>query len=81
MLSTVGQFWNVLKYLRVPGTVIDQIKCRKLGEVEEKVEGLRYYLETVPGASWGRIAGALWFAEEHEALKSITAIVQQMRGM
>ncbi|CAI8010665.1 hypothetical protein GBAR_LOCUS6997 [Geodia barretti] len=40
-------------------------------EEEKRVAGLQYCLQTVPGVSWGRIAGVLWFMEEHTALETV----------
>ncbi|CAI8047445.1 hypothetical protein GBAR_LOCUS26218 [Geodia barretti] len=40
-------------------------------EEEKRVAGLQYCLQTVPGVSWGRIAGVLWYLEEHTALETV----------
>ena len=70
-LSTVREFWELLGYLGVPESVRDQISASQSysSEDEKRVAGLQYYLQTVPGASWGRIVGVLWFMKEHTALR------------
>ncbi|CAI8046495.1 hypothetical protein GBAR_LOCUS25729, partial [Geodia barretti] len=40
-------------------------------EEEKRVAGLQYCLQTVPGVSWGRIAGVLGFLGEHTALETV----------
>ena len=40
-------------------------------EDAKRMAGLEYYLKTVPGASWGRIAGVLWHMKEHTALETV----------
>ena len=69
-VSTVREFWDdLLYYLGVPRAVIGQIKyCQShSSEAEKRVAGLQYYLQTqtVPCASWWRIASVLWWMEEH----------------
>ena len=66
-MSTVRHF-GLLFYLGVPDSVTSDLYS---SEDEKKMAGLQYYLQTVPGASWGRIAGALWYMEEHTALETV----------
>ena len=40
-------------------------------EDEKKKAVLKYSLQTLPGMSWGRIAGVLWFLDEHTALETV----------
>ena len=74
-LSTVWKFWDdgLLRWLDVPQSVMDQIRASQSysSEDEERVAGLQYYLQTLPGASWGRIASVLWYMEEHTALETV----------
>ena len=83
-LSTVGKFWHggLLEWLEVPESVMDQIIASQSYSSEDKkrVAGLQYYLQTVPGASWGRIAGALWFMEEYTALETVRQYLPHTHG-
>ena len=38
---------------------------------KRRIAGLQYYLQTLPGASWEKIAGVLWRMEEHTALEEV----------
>ena len=84
-MSTVREFWGyygLLQYLGVPSAVIDQIISSQSysSEDEKRVAGLQYYLQTVPGASWGRIAGVLWYVEEHTALETVREYLPHKHG-
>ena len=84
-MSTVREFWGydgLLDYLGVPRAVIDQIISSQsyLSEDEKRVAGLQYYLQTVPGASWGRIASLLWYMEEHTALETVRKYLPHKHG-
>ena len=75
-VSTVRRFWDIgglLGYLGVPDSVMDQIINSQSysSEEEKRLAGLQYYLQTVPGVSWGRIASVLWSLEEHTALDTV----------
>ena len=84
-MSTVRRFWGVgelLGRLGVPLSVRDQIRGSSSHSTEEekRVAGVEYYLETMPGVSWSRIAGVLWYLEEHTALDSIRQYLPQKYG-
>ena len=84
-MSTVREFWGydgLLYYLGVPSAVIEQIRSSQSysSEDEKRVAGLQYYLQTVPGASWGRIAGVLWHMEEHTALETVREYLPHKHG-
>ena len=84
-LSTVRKFWGIgglLSNLLVPEPVMDQIRASQSysSEDEKRVAGLQYYLQTVPGASWGRIAGVLWLMEEHTALETVRQYLPHTHG-
>ena len=75
-LSTVRDFWEgggLLDVLGVPYSVRDQIRQDPSysSEDERRMAGLQYCLQTLPGVSWGMIAGVLWFLEEHTALETV----------
>ena len=84
-VSTVKNLWEgdgLLHYLLVPGSVIIQmrISLSYSSEDERRIAGLKYYLQTVPGASWGRIAGVLWVMEEHAALETVRQYLPHKHG-
>ena len=81
-LSTVRQFWWLLWCLGVPRSVRDQIIDSQSysSEDEKRMAGLQYCLQTVPGVSWGRIAGVLWKMEEHTALETVRQYLPPKHG-
>ena len=83
-MSTVRGFWygGLLDYLGVPSAVIHQITSSQSysSEDEKRVAGLKYYLQTVPGASWGMIASVLWYMEEHTALETVREYLPHKHG-
>ena len=88
-VSTVRQFWEygssgagLLWCLDVPWSVIDQIGDSQSysSEDEKRMAGLQYCLQTVPGVSWGRIAGVLWEMEEHTALETVRQYLPPKHG-
>ena len=84
-MSTVRDFWDgggLLDYLGVPSSVMDQIRTSQSysSEDEKRMAGLQYYLQTVPGASWGRIAGVLWYLEEQIALETVRQYLPHKPG-
>ena len=80
-VSSVRQFWSkdyddgwgLLEGLDVPYSVMDDIRASPSHSTEEekRIAGLQYYIQTVPGASWEKIAGLLWYLEEHTALEEV----------
>ena len=83
-MSSVRRFWDdgLLAYLRVPYSVQDQITDSSAysSEEERRVAGVEYYLQTVPGASWGRVAGMLWYRGEHTALEAVRQYLPHKHG-
>ena len=87
-MSTVTEFWRtddddgLMDRLLVPSSVEDDIMANPSYSTEEekRIAGLQYYLQTVPGASWERIAGALWFMEEHTALDEVRQYLPSTHG-
>ena len=49
-------------------------------EEEKRMAGLQYCLQTVPGVSWGRIAGVLWYLKEHTALETVRQYLPHTHG-
>ena len=87
-MSTVRQFWGVgigdglLEYLGVPVAVVIRIRDSQSysSEDEKRIAGLQYFLWTLPGVSWGRIAGVLWEMEEHTALETVRQYLPPKHG-
>ena len=84
-MSTVRRFWGsggLLGYLDVPDSLRAQISHSQTNSSEDKkrLAGLQYYLQTVPGVSWGRIAGVLWYMEEHTALDTVRQYLPHKHG-
>ena len=84
-MSSVGEFWDddgLLYYLNVPDSLQDQIRgsLAYSSEEERRVAGIEYYLQTVPGASWGRVAGMLWYMGEHTALEAVRQYLPHKHG-
>ena len=82
-LSTVRDFWDGLLYvLGVPDSVRYQIRQDPSysSEDERRMAGLQHCLQTLPGVSWGMIAGVLWFMEEHTALETVRPYLPHKPG-
>ena len=84
-LSTVRRFCGksgILFCLGVPMSVVNRIEQNQSysSEDEKVMAGLQYYLQTVPGVSWGRIAGVLWRLEEHTALDAVRQYLPHTHG-
>ena len=87
-VSTVRRFWGLvgevelLDCLDVPYSVREQIRGSQSysSEDEKRTAVLQYYIETLPGASWGRIAGALWYMEERTALETVRQYLPHKPG-
>ena len=83
-MSSVRRFWTggLLDYLGVPYSVRGQIidSSAYSSEEERRVAGVEYYLQTMPGASWGRVAGMLWYMEECTALEAVRQYLPHKHG-
>ena len=84
-MSSVRQFWygvGLLDYLGVPVSVQYQIRDSPayFSEEERRMAGVEYYLQTVPGASWGRVAGMLWYRGDHTALEAVRQYLPHKHG-
>ena len=83
-LSTVKKFWGgdgILGLLSVH-PMWTQIRDSQLysSEDEKRMAVLHYSLQTVPGVSWGKIAGVLWYMEEHTALETVRQYLPHKPG-
>ena len=74
--------YGLLVELYVPKSVINDIMANPSYSTEEekRIAGLQYYLQTVPGASWERIAGVLWFLEQNTALEEVRQYLPSTHG-
>ena len=74
--------YGLLDELLVPKIVMDDIRANPSYSTEEekRIAGLQYYLQTVPGASWERIAGVLWQTQEHTALEGVRQYLPSTHG-
>ena len=84
-MSTVRDFWSglgLLDWLGVPASVAVQITTNQSNSshIEKRMAVLQYYHQTVPGASWGRIAGVLWYLQEQTALKTVRQYLPHKPG-
>ena len=84
-MATVRHFWDVsglLSFVGVPWSVREQIRASESysSEEEMKLAVLQYCLQTVPGVSWGLIAGVCWRLNEHEALETVRKYLQDKHG-
>ena len=89
-VSTVRNFWEIgslaslglLGWLNVPLSVRDEIRASPSysSEDEKRTAVLQYSLQTAPGMSWGKIAGVLWFLEEHTALETVRQYLPHKPG-
>ena len=84
-VSTVRNFWEIdglLYYLDVPYLVRDEIRSSPSysSEDEKRMAGLLYSLQSLPGMSWGKIAGVLWYLEEHTALETVRQYLPHKPG-
>ena len=85
-LSTVRDFWygnnGLMYWLRVPYSVRDIIRdspCHS-SEDERRMAALQYSLQTLPDMSWGKVAGVLWYLEEHTALEAVRKYLPHKPG-
>ena len=84
-LSTVRNFWGInglLFQLDISRSVRDEIRTSPSysSEDEKRMASLQYSLQTLPGMSWRRIAGVLWFMEEHAALETVRQYLPHKPG-
>ena len=84
-VSTVRTFWEIgglLYWLDVPYSVWNEIRANPSysSEDEKRMAVLHYSLQTLPGMSWGKIAGVLWCLEEHTALESVRQYLPHKPG-
>ena len=84
-VSTVRMFWDyngLLVHLGVPYSVRIEIRDSPSysSEDERRSAVLQYSLQTLPGMSWGRVAGVLWCLEEHTALETVRQYLPHKPG-
>ena len=84
-LSTVRHFWEgdgLLDALGILHSVRNQVRQDPSysSEDERRMAVLQYCLQTLPGVSWGMIAGVLWLLEEHTALETVRPYLPHKPG-
>ena len=87
-LHNVYQVTSTLDYfdlsdcLKVPDSVYVQIKANPSYPTEEKRREavISYYLNTIPLASWVRIAGWLYYWEKHDSLEAVRKYLHHTTG-
>ena len=83
-MSSVKQFWEygLPSLLGVPYSVRSQIRDSSAysSEEEKRMAGVEYYLQTVPGALWGRVAGVLWHKGKLTALEAVRQYLPHKHG-
>ena len=86
-LSSVRTIWTdrrvgLLRLFDIPYSVQNKIRSSPLysSEDEKIMAALQYALNTLPGMSWRRIAGVLWFMEEHTALETVRQYLPHKPG-
>ena len=83
-LSSVKTIWGsgLLCYFDIPFWVQNMIRFSPSYSTEdEKIKAaLQYALQTLPGMSWTRIAGVLWFMEEYTALETVRQYLPHKPG-
>ena len=73
---------GLLDCLYVPRKVWEEIRASSSysSEDEKRMAVLQYSLQTLPGMSWGKIAGVLWYLGEHTALETIRQYLPHKPG-
>ena len=68
--------------LGVPRPVMDEISANPaiMTEVDKMTAMLQYFLNNVPMASWQKVAGALYWMKEEEALQAAKKFLTVSRG-
>ena len=73
----VGRLGDVLE---VPDTKKDEVK-QQSASVEEWREGLvKYYVDTIPNASWEDLGGSLLWSEEDAAMEEVKVYIKPTEG-
>ena len=83
-ISSVRTIWGsgLLSYFDIPLWVQSKIRFSpSYPSEDEKIKAaLQYALQTLPGMSWTRIAGVLWFMEEYKALETVRQYLPHKPG-
>ena len=84
MSSVSGLFWDregILELIGV-GRMEYEIKtsAQYSTEEEKRLAAIQYYIDYVPGASWSRIASALWYYEAYTALEAVRKFLPKPHG-
>ena len=80
-LESVGDWFWLGRWLGVPWSVLDVIRDSHRGDRERKVALSEYFVNSVPGASWSTLAGALYRFEERKALRAVRKHLKEGKGL
>ena len=80
VMEGVGD-WDLLGHqLDVPGPVRVVIRRNHRGDRERKTALAEYFVNSMPGASWATLAGALYYEEESAALLAVGRHLEEEKG-
>ena len=80
VLESVGNWYRLGLWLGVPRPVRDVIRGRHRGDRECKTALAKYFVSSVPGASWTTLAGALYYSQESAALLAVGRHLKEEKG-
>ena len=80
-LESVGDLDLLGGWLGVPLPVRDVINESHRGDRECKAALSEHFVNSVPGASWTTLAGALYYCEERKALRAVGKNFKEGKGL
>ena len=80
VMESVGDLDGLGGWLDVPLPVQDVIKHSHHGDRERKTALAEYFVNSVPGASWITLAGALYYRTEGAALLAVGRHLKKEKG-
>ena len=80
LLESVGDWYVFGLRLDVPGPVLDVIRYSHRGDRECKTALAKYFVSSMPGASWTTLAGTLYRREESAALLAVGRHLKEEKG-
>ena len=80
VLESVGNLSRLGVWLEVPRPVLDVIRGSHRGDRERKTALAKYFVSSMPCASWTTLAGALYYKEESAALLAVGRHLKEEKG-
>ena len=77
----VGDWYWVVVSLNIPQSKRGEISRQHSSEREKRCAAGVYWLQTSPDVSWERLAGALYYLGEEEAVEAVKEFLPTSRGM